>query len=62
MCQGVVVTAAGRILVEGSIIGELSIRSSDFRSALQASNTPIEVSLENNSVFGLQTRRFMESM
>jgi cell surface protein SprA len=25
--------------------------SSDFRSALQASNTPIEVSLENNSVF-----------
>jgi cell surface protein SprA len=26
---------------------------------LQASNTPIEVSVENNSVFGQQTRRFM---
>ena len=27
--------------------------------SLQASNTPIEVSLENNSIFGQQTRRFM---
>jgi cell surface protein SprA len=27
--------------------------------SLQASNTPIEVSVENNSVFGQQTRRFM---
>jgi cell surface protein SprA len=27
--------------------------------ALQASNTPINVSLENNSIFGQQTRRFM---
>jgi cell surface protein SprA len=27
--------------------------------ALQASNTPIEVSLENNLFFGLQTRRFI---
>jgi len=27
--------------------------------SLQASNTPINVSLENNSIFGQQTRRFM---
>jgi cell surface protein SprA len=28
-------------------------------ASLQASNTPINVSLENNSIFGQQTRRFM---
>ena len=27
--------------------------------SLQASNTPINVSLENNSIFGQQTRRFI---
>lgn len=57
----VVVTAAGRILVEGidySVNYQLG-RVQILDPALQASNTPIEVSLENNSVFGLQTRRFM---
>ncbi len=57
----VVVTAAGRKLVEGidySVnyqLGKVYI----LDASLQASNTPINVSLENNSVFGQQTRRFM---
>jgi cell surface protein SprA len=57
----VVVTAAGRVLVEGidySVNYQLG-RVQILDPSLQASNTPIEVSLENNSVFGLQTRRFM---
>jgi cell surface protein SprA len=48
----VVVTAAGRILVEGidySVNYQLG-RVQILDPALQASNTPIEVSLENNSV------------
>jgi cell surface protein SprA len=48
----VVVTAAGRILVEGIDYGvnyQLG-RVQILDPALQASNTPIEVSLENNSV------------
>ncbi len=55
------VTAAGRILVEGidySVNYQLG-RVQILDPSLQASNTPIEVSLENNSVFGQQTRRFM---
>jgi len=54
------VTAAGRVLVEGvdySVnyqLGKVQI----LDPSLQASNTPIEISLENNSVFGQQTRRF----
>ncbi|PKB16186.1 cell surface protein SprA [Flavobacterium sp. 5] len=54
------VTAAGRVLVEGvdySVnyqLGKLQI----LDPSLQASSTPIEISLENNSVFGQQTRRF----
>ncbi|HSD05829.1 cell surface protein SprA [Flavobacterium sp.] len=55
------VTAAGRVLVEGvdySVnyqLGKVQI----LDPSLQASNTPIEISLENNSVFGQQTRRFL---
>ncbi|WP_281636377.1 cell surface protein SprA [Flavobacterium marginilacus] len=54
------VTAAGRVLVEGvdySVnyqLGKVQI----LDPSLQASNTPIEISLENNSIFGQQTRRF----
>ncbi|TDD78592.1 T9SS outer membrane translocon Sov/SprA [Flavobacterium caseinilyticum] len=57
----VVVTAAGRVLVEGidySVNYQFG-RVQILDPSLQASNTPIEVSLENNSVFGQQTRRFM---
>jgi cell surface protein SprA len=57
----VVVTAGGRILVEGvdySVNYQLG-RVQILDPSLQASNTPINVSLENNSVFGQQTRRFM---
>ncbi|KFC59235.1 hypothetical protein FEM08_20180 [Flavobacterium gilvum] len=54
------VTAAGRRLVEGvdySVNYQLG-RVQILDPSLQASNTPIEISLENNSVFGQQTRRF----
>ncbi|MGO4817529.1 cell surface protein SprA [Flavobacterium sp. W22_SRS_FP1] len=57
----VVVTAGGRILVEGvdySVNYQLG-RVQILDPSLQASNTPINVSLENNSIFGQQTRRFM---
>ena len=56
----VVVTAGGRLLVEGIDytvnyqMGKVNITD----PSLQASNIPIEVSVENNSVFGQQTRRF----
>lgn len=56
----VVVTAGGRVLIEGVDytvnyqLGKVQI----LDAALQASNTPIEISVENNSVFGQQTRRF----
>ena len=56
----VVVTAGGRVLVEGLDYsvdyqrGTVQI----LDPSLQSSNTPIEISLENNSVFGQQTRRF----
>ncbi len=53
-------TAGGRVLVEGVDytvnyqIGTVQI----LDPALQASNTPIQVSVENNAVFGQQTKRF----
>ena len=56
----VVVTAGGRVLVEGidySVNYQLG-RVQILDPSLQASNTPINVSLENNSVFGQQTKRF----
>ncbi len=57
----VVVTAGGRTLVEGidySVNYQLG-RVYIMDASLQASNTPINVSLENNSFFGQQTRRFI---
>lgn len=56
----VTVTAGGRVLVEGLdyIVNYQRGTVQILDPALQASNTPIEVSLENNSVFGQQTRRF----
>ncbi|MDW5287327.1 cell surface protein SprA [Formosa sp. PL04] len=57
----VTVTAGGRVLVEGIDytvnyqLGQVQI----LDEALKASNTPIQVSTENNSVFGQQTKRFM---
>ena len=57
----VVVTAGGRVLVEGLdySVNYQAGRVQILDPALQASNTPIEVSVENNSTFGQQTRRFM---
>ncbi|WP_395065067.1 cell surface protein SprA [Flavobacterium sp.] len=56
----VVVTAGGRVLVEGIdyTVNYQAGRVQILDPALSASNTPIEVSVENNSVFGQQTRRF----
>ena len=56
----VVVTAGGRVLVEGIdySVNYQAGRVQILDPSLQASNTPIEVSVENNSVFGQQTRRF----
>mgnify|MGYP001156743217 CR=1 FL=1 len=54
------VTAGGRVLVEGVDytvnyqIGTVQI----LDPSLQASNIPIQVSVENNAVFGQQTKRF----
>ena len=56
----VVVTAGGRVLIEGidySVNYQLG-RVQILDASLQASNTPISVSLENNSIFGQQTKRF----
>ena len=54
------VTAGGRILVEGVdySVNYQAGRVQILDPSLRASNTPIEVSVENNSVFGQQTRRF----
>lgn len=54
------VTAGGRVLIEGidyTVNYQLG-RVQILDEALKASNTPIEVSTENNAVFGQQTRRF----
>jgi len=57
----VVVTAGGRVLLEGVdySVNYQAGRVQILDPSLQASNTPIQVSVENNSVFGQQTRRFM---
>lgn len=54
------VSAGGRLLVEGIdyTVNYQAGRVQILDPALQASNTPIEVSVENNSIFGQQTRRF----
>jgi cell surface protein SprA len=54
------VTAGGRVLVEGvdyTVNYQLG-RVQILDESLKASNTPIQVSTENNAVFGQQTRRF----
>ncbi|WP_452221094.1 T9SS outer membrane translocon Sov/SprA [Lacinutrix salivirga] len=54
------VTAGGRVLVEGvdyTVNYQLG-RVQILDEALKASNTPIQVSTENNSIFGQQTKRF----
>ncbi len=54
------VTAGGRVLVEGvdyTVNYQLG-RVQILDEALKASNTPIEVTTENNSIFGQQTKRF----
>ncbi|WP_298222162.1 cell surface protein SprA [Flavobacterium sp.] len=57
----VVVTAGGRVLIEGVdySVNYQAGRVQILDPSLQASNTPIQVSVENNSTFGQQTRRFM---
>ncbi|MFD1616485.1 T9SS outer membrane translocon Sov/SprA [Gelatiniphilus marinus] len=54
------VTAGGRVLVEGVdyVVNYASARVEILDEALKASNTPINVSTENNAVFGQQTKRF----
>ncbi len=57
----VLVTAGGRVLLEGvdySVNYQLG-RVTILDPSLKASNIPIKISVENNSVFGQQTRRFM---
>ncbi|NHM02242.1 T9SS outer membrane translocon Sov/SprA [Flavobacterium difficile] len=56
----VVVTAGGRILAEGIdyTVNYQAGKVNILDPSLLASNTPINVSLENNSVFGQQTKRF----
>lgn len=54
------VTAGGRLLVEGvdyTVNYQLG-RVQILDEALKASNVPIQVSTENNSIFGQQTKRF----
>jgi len=56
----VTVTSGGRVLQEGvdyTVNYQLG-RVQILDASLQASGTPIEISLENNAVFGQQTRRF----
>ena len=55
------VTAGGRELVEGMdyVVDYQIGRVQIIDPALEASNTPINVSVENNAVFNLQTKRFL---
>ncbi|MDR2221982.1 MAG: cell surface protein SprA [Flavobacteriaceae bacterium] len=56
----VLVKAAGRVLVEGVdyTVDYTRGRVMILDQALLASNTPIDVSVENNTMFGQQTKRF----
>lgn len=56
----VTVTAGGRTLVEGIdyTVNYTQGTVQILDEALKASNTPIQVSTENNAVFGQQTKRF----
>ncbi|MDO4228554.1 MAG: cell surface protein SprA [Capnocytophaga sp.] len=57
----VTVTAGGRILVEGIdyLVDYQSGTVEITNPSLEASNVPIQVSVENNLIFGGQTTRFM---
>ncbi|MDV7186234.1 cell surface protein SprA [Lutibacter sp. TH_r2] len=57
----VVVTAGGRELVEGVdyVVDYQMGKVQIVNPSLEASNTPINVSVENNSTFNLQTKRFL---
>lgn len=54
------VTANGQLLVEGVdyVVNYPAARVEILDEALKASNTPISVDVENNALFGQQTRRF----
>ena len=54
------VTAGGRVLVEGVdyVVNYPRGRVEILDESLKASNTPIQVSTENNAIFGQQTKRF----
>ncbi|WP_430615564.1 cell surface protein SprA [Flavobacterium sp. JP2137] len=56
----VVVQAGGRLLIEGAdyTVDYARGRVKILDPGLQASNTPIDISVENNAVFGQQTKRF----
>lgn len=56
----VIVTAGGRRLIEGVdyTVNYQQGRVNILDPSLQSSNTPINISVENNAVFGQQTRRF----
>ena len=56
----VVVNAGGRLLIEGIdyTVDYARGRVKILDSGLLASNTPIDISVENNAVFGQQTKRF----
>ena len=56
----VIVTAGGRRLIEGVdyTVNYQQGRVNILDPSLQNSNTPINISVENNAVFGQQTRRF----
>ncbi|WP_208103176.1 T9SS outer membrane translocon Sov/SprA [Flavobacterium ichthyis] len=56
----VTVTAGGRVLVEGVdyTVNYQAGRVNITDPSIIASGTPVNISLENNSVFGQQTRRF----
>lgn len=55
------VTAGGRVLVEGIdyVVNYQSGTVEIINASLEASNIPIQVSVENNLIFGGQTTRFM---
>ncbi|MDO5608143.1 MAG: cell surface protein SprA [Capnocytophaga sp.] len=57
----VTVTAGGRVLVEGIdyVVNYQSGTVEIINASLEASNIPIQVSVENNLIFGGQTTRFM---
>lgn len=57
----VMVSAGGRVLVEGQdyVVNYQIGRVRILDPSLEASGIPIEISVENNAVFGQQTRRFM---